>query len=313
MGPFLVAAIYKFVHLPDFENLREGILNECQREGVNGTLLLAPEGINGTISGSSQGIHHVLEFLKKDPRFSDLETKFSETTSSPFNRMKVRLKKEIVTMGVEGLDPNQTVGTYVDPKDWNQLLEDPDVLVVDTRNDYEVAIGTFKGAKNPDLKSFRDFPDWLRKEMKIRHQPKVAMFCTGGIRCEKSTAFLKNEGVEEVFHLKGGILKYLEQVPEDESQWRGECFVFDQRVSVKHGLTVGSYTLCRACRNPIDQLAKESPQFQDGISCPHCFDKSTQKQKASFAERQKQMELARARGEKHLKDGAIPEGSDLPR
>ena len=313
MGPFFVAAIYKFVYLPDFEDLRNGILSECQGEGVNGTLLLAPEGINGTISGSFQGIHHVLDFLKKDHRFSDLEAKFSEATSSPFNRMKVRLKKEIVTMGVEGLDPNQTVGTYVDPKDWNQLLEDPDVLVVDTRNDYEVAIGTFKGAKNPDLKSFRNFPDWLREEMKIRQQPKVAMFCTGGIRCEKSTAFLKNEGVEEVFHLKGGILKYLELIPEDESQWRGECFVFDQRVSVKHGLAVGSYTLCRACRNPIDELAMESSQFQDGISCPHCFDKSTPKQKASFAERQKQMELARARGEKHLTDGAIPEGSDFPR
>jgi UPF0176 protein len=224
--------------------------------------------------------------------------------------MKVRLKKEIVAMGVKDLDPKQVVGTYVDPHDWNALIQDPEVLVIDTRNDYEVAIGTFKGAKNPGLQSFRAFPDWLREEMKTRDQPKVAMFCTGGIRCEKSTAFLKNEGIDEVFHLKGGILKYLETVPEAESEWEGECFVFDQRVSVTHGLKEGTFTLCWACRNPINKQDRESSEFQDGVSCPHCFSHTTPEQKSSFAERIKQINLARDRGTEHIRDDSTSSASN---
>ena len=296
-----MAALYKFVRLFDVEELRDGLLKVCQENDVSGTLILAREGVNGTISGRAEAVHKVLAFLKRDDRFSDLEIKFAEATVSPFRRIKVRLKEEIVTMGVPGVDPTQTAGTYVEPKDWNELIKDPDVLLVDTRNDYEVALGTFEGAKNPVLKCFRDFPNWLRAEMKGRSQSKVAMFCTGGIRCEKSTSFLRNEGVEQVFHLKGGILKYLETVPEEESLWEGECFVFDQRVSVGHGLEEGSYALCRACRNPIDEIAMKSPEFENGISCPQCFNKTTQEQKENFAERQKQIELAKSRGDKHLK------------
>ncbi|MCP4862318.1 MAG: rhodanese-related sulfurtransferase [Planctomycetes bacterium] len=295
MTDFLVAALYKFVALPDYQDLRKPLLQACVKNHVKGTLLLATEGINGTIAGPVDGVRKVVEFLRRDPRFLDLEIKQSHAASPPFHRMKVRLKKEIVTMGVPGIDPNQIVGTYVDPESWNALLEDPEVIVIDTRNDYEVAIGTFRGATNPELKTFRDFPDWLRKEFAKRKNPKVAMFCTGGIRCEKSTAFLKEEGVKEVFHLHGGILKYLENVPEDQSLWEGECFVFDQRVSVKHGLEVGSYTLCRACRNPISESDCTTAEFVDGVSCPHCHAHTTAEQKAGFAERQKQMELASAR------------------
>ncbi|MFT7516322.1 MAG: UPF0176 protein [Myxococcota bacterium] len=302
MSPFLVAALYKFVSISDIEELRGRILEACRTNGVNGTILLASEGINGTIAGHPDGIEAVLNFIKSDARFAEIEVKFATAETSPFHRIKVRPKKEIVSMGVEGLDPKQIVGTYVDPHDWNALIQDPDVLVIDTRNDYEVAIGTFKGAKNPGLQSFRAFPDWLREEMKTRDQPKVAMFCTGGIRCEKSTAFLKNEGIEEVFHLKGGILKYLENVPEEESEWEGECFVFDQRVSVTHGLKEGSFTLCWACRNPINKQDRETPEFQDGVSCPHCFSHTTAEQKASFAERIKQINLARDRGTVHIRD-----------
>ncbi len=301
MESFLVAALYKFVRLSDVEELRDGLLKVCQENDVSGTLILAREGVNGTISGRAEAVHEVLDFLKRDDRFSNLDIKFAEAAVAPFRRIKVRLKEEIVTMGVPGVDPTQTAGTYVEPKDWNELIKDPDVLLVDTRNDYEVALGTFEGAKNPALKCFRDFPNWLRAEMKGRSQSKVAMFCTGGIRCEKSTSFLRNEGVEQVFHLKGGILKYLEVVPEEESLWEGECFVFDQRVSVGHRLEEGSYALCRACRNPIDEIAMESPEFENGISCPQCFNKTTREQKENFAERQKQIELAKSRGDKHLK------------
>lgn len=302
MPQFLVAALYKFVSLSDTDVLRDRILEVCRTNRVNGTILLAAEGINGTIAGHPDSIDTVLNFIKSDARFAEIEVKFAASQTSPFHRIKVRLKKEIVSMGVEGLDPKQVVGTYVDPHDWNALMQDPDVLVIDTRNDYEVAIGTFKGAKNPGLQSFRAFPDWLREEMKTRDQPKVAMFCTGGIRCEKSTAFLKNEGIDEVFHLKGGILKYLETVPEAESEWEGECFVFDQRVSVTHGLKEGTFTLCWACRNPINEQDRESSEFQDGVSCPHCFLQTTPEQKASFAERIKQINLARDRGAEHIRD-----------
>lgn len=303
MDDFLVAALYRFIALPDYRELQRPLLDTCRAHQVCGTLLLAPEGINGTIAGSDTGVRAVVAFLREDSRFQNLEIKQSRASTPPFHRMKVRLKKEIVTMGVEGIDPQEAVGTYVDPEQWNALIEDQDVWVVDTRNDYEVAIGTFQGAIDPGLQSFRDFPGWLRREMKSRGKSKVAMFCTGGIRCEKSTAFLKQEGVDEVFHLRGGILKYLERIPQEESLWQGECFVFDQRVSVKHGLKEGSYGLCRACRNPISAEDRQLPGFVEGISCPGCVDKSTAKQKAGFAERQKQMELAAARGTRHLADG----------
>ncbi|MFT7486729.1 MAG: UPF0176 protein [Candidatus Paceibacteria bacterium] len=304
MDKLHVAALYKFVALPDYDALRDPLLEVCLDHNVKGTLLLAPEGINGTIAGAPDAVKHVLDFLQEDARLAGLEIKFSTASEAPFLRMKVRRKQEIVTMGVPGIDPTQSVGTYVDPADWNQLLEDPDVLVIDTRNDYEVAIGTFKGAKNPRLSFFRDFPAWLREEFASGQKPKVAMFCTGGIRCEKSTAFLKGEGLQEVYHLKGGILKYLENVAQEESLWEGECFVFDERVSVAHGLRRGTYDLCRACRRPINEEHRLTSEFVEGVSCPHCFHESTEQQRASFIERTRQITLARSRGESHMKEVA---------
>ena len=299
----LVAALYRFVSLPDYRELREPLLERCRDLEIRGTLLLASEGINGTIAGKDEAIHALLDYLRSEERFADLEVKFSKASISPFHRMKVRLKKEIVTMGIEGIDPNRVVGTYVEPEEWNSLIEQEDVWVVDTRNDYEVGIGTFRGATDPDIRSFREFPAWIRAQRERRKEPKVAMFCTGGIRCEKSTAFLKEEGVEEVFHLKGGILKYLERVPEEESLWEGECFVFDERVAVGQGLKEGSYGLCRACRFPISEEDRAAPEYVEGVSCPRCESKTTAAQKAGFAERHKQMLLAEARGSHHLSDG----------
>lgn len=300
MADFLVAALYRFVDFPDFEDWREPLLESCRAGEVKGTILLAKEGINGTIAGPEAGVHGVLDLLRADPRFADLQPKFSHASEAPFHRMKVRRKAEIVTMGVEGIDPNQIVGTYVDPQDWNALIQDPAVTLIDTRNDYEVAIGTFAGARDPKLASFREFPAWLKTE--VEDGQKVAMFCTGGIRCEKSTAYLKQLGVREVFHLQGGILKYLETVPEEQSLWQGECFVFDERVAVKHGLAEGSYGLCRACRYPIDAQDRSHEQFEEGVSCHHCFDKTSDAKKASYRERRKQVELAEARGEQHIGD-----------
>jgi UPF0176 protein len=300
MADFLVAALYRFVDFPDFEEWREPLLELCRAGEVKGTLLLAKEGINGTIAGPEAGVQRVLEHLRADPRFADLQPKFSKASEAPFLRMKVRCKKEIVTMGVEGIDPNQIVGTYVQPQDWNALIQDPSVTLIDTRNDYEVAIGTFEGARDPKLASFREFPAWLKTE--VEDGQKVAMFCTGGIRCEKSTAYLKQLGVREVFHLQGGILKYLETVPEDQSLWQGECFVFDERVAVKHGLAEGSYCLCRACRYPIAAEDRQRTEFDEGVSCHHCFEKTSHAKKESYRERRKQIELAEARGQQHLGD-----------
>ncbi len=298
--PILVAALYKFAALPDFEEIQPSLLACCKENGVMGTILLAPEGINGTISGSSEGVRNVLNFLKSDERLADLEHKESFADTAPFYRMKVRLKREIVTMGVLEVDPNQTVGTYVDSQQWNALISDPDVVLIDARNDYEVAIGTFKGAVDPQTKSFRELPDWLRGQFANRKDTKVAMFCTGGIRCEKSTAFLKSEGFDNVYHLRGGILKYLETVPTDESLWEGECFVFDQRVSVRHGLEQGSYDQCFACRMPISDEEKESAMYVKGVSCPHCHEANSEARKQRFADRQKQIDLATQRGERHI-------------
>lgn len=305
--PYLVAALYKFVALPNFEALQAPIRAACDDNEVKGTLLLASEGINGTIAGPEAGIRAVLSYLNGISGFEGLVHKESWAAEPPFPRMKVRLKKEIVTMGVPGIDPNKVVGTYVKPQDWNALISDPDVVVVDTRNDYEVAIGTFKGAVDPKTKSFREFPKWAQDhEDELRKPKKVAMFCTGGIRCEKSTAYMKEQGYDEVFHLEGGILKYLEEMPEQESLWEGECFVFDDRVSVGHGLTPGPYDMCHACRRPISEEDKLSEHYVHGVSCPYCYDETSAERKARFAERQKQIALAKQRGELHLGVQAPP-------
>jgi UPF0176 protein len=297
---YRIAALYQFTALPDYEALQPSLLKMCELLEIKGTILLAQEGINGTISGTHEAIDELLEFLREDPRLSDLEAKFSEAESAPFYRMKVRLKKEIVTMGVDDIDPNKVVGTYVDPADWNELISDPDTILIDTRNDYEVEIGTFKGAVNPKTKTFRDFPNWVEENRETISKPKVAMFCTGGIRCEKASAFMKQNGFEDVYHLKGGILKYLETQPEEESLWGGECFVFDQRVAVKHNLEQGQYDQCFACRHPITEEDKQSPLYIKGVACPRCHADMSEDQKARFAERQKQIELAKARGETHI-------------
>jgi len=301
MQPQLVCALYKFVALADYAELRGPLLAECRRQSVLGTLLLAEEGINGTLAGPPEGVRAVVALLLRDPRFEGLELKQSTATSPPFGRMKVKLKREIVTMGVPGIDPTSCVGTYVRAEDWNALLDDPELVLIDTRNDYEVRIGTFRGARDPKLKSFRDFPAWLRKELAPLEEPKVAMFCTGGIRCEKATSLLRSTGLSEVYHLKGGILKYLEVIPEQVSLWQGECFVFDERVAVGHGLSPGSYELCRACREPIGASDRTSAVYEYGVSCPHCHDRSSTAQRTRFAERIKQVSLSERRGESHLK------------
>ena len=283
----LVAAFYKFVALPDFASLRRPLLSECRCQDVKGTILLAPEGINGTISGPASGVRSVLHFLRRDGRLVDLDHKESSAHRSPFERLKVRLKREIVTLGVPGVSPVIQVGKYVKARDWNQLLDDPSVVVVDVRNDYEVALGTFQGALNPRTKSFRDLPEWLKNEPKLKTKPKIAMFCTGGIRCEKSTAYLRAAGFAEVYHLQGGILKYLEAMPEEENRFKGECFVFDERVALGQGLRQES-ELCRACCAPLSDQDKHSEKYVAGYACPHCFDEKSVEKQRSLAERRKQ-------------------------
>jgi UPF0176 protein len=304
MSDVVVAALYKFVALEDFHELREPLLDACLAAGARGTLLLAHEGINGTIAASREGIDEVLAYLRSDPRLQDLEHKESLDDHMPFYRMKVKLKKEIVTMGIAGIDPNQRVGTYVRPTDWNELLSDPEVLLLDTRNDYEVGIGSFRGALDPETTTFREFPAYVRKHLDPGQHKKIAMFCTGGIRCEKASAFMLQEGFQEVYHLQGGILKYLEEVPQEESLWEGECFVFDNRVAVNHRLEKGQYDQCHGCRHPITEQDKKSEKYQKGVCCPRCFGTLSADQIASFRERQKQIELAQARGEVHV--GAPP-------
>lgn len=304
MSGVVVAALYKFVTLGDFHELREPLLDACQKAEVKGTFLLANEGINGTIAGTRAGIDQVLNYLRSDPRLSDLAHKESYDEETPFYRMKVKLKKEIVTMGMEGIDPNLRVGTYVKPVDWNALVEDPDVVIVDTRNDYEVGIGTFRGALDPKTTTFREFPAFVRENLDPKKNKKVAMFCTGGIRCEKASAFMLREGFEEVYHLEGGILKYLEDVPAEDSAWEGECFVFDNRVAVNQALEKGQYDQCYGCRHPITELDKLSPVYEKGVCCPGCYERLTDDQKSRFAERQKQVELAAKRNEAHI--GAPP-------
>ena len=304
MPQIVVCALYKFVTLENYQAMRQPIHDVMEKNHVRGTLLLANEGINGTIAGSRHAIDTVITWLKSDPRLAELECKESITSVMPFNRTKVKLKKEIVTMGIEGIDPKQVVGTYVNAQDWNSLIDDPEVLVIDTRNDYEFQVGTFKNAINPNTQSFREFPQYVKENLDSDKHKKVAMFCTGGIRCEKSTAFLKQQGFDEVYHLKGGILKYLEEMPIESTLWEGECFVFDERVTVNHHLEKGSYDQCNACRLPITEVDKISDKYQQGVSCPHCFDKVTIEQRARFSEREKQMALAKKRGESHLGEDA---------
>jgi UPF0176 protein len=291
----VVAAFYKFVSLPDYIDKQQPLLSFCQTQGIKGTILLAPEGINATIAGERLAIDSVLKFLRSDPRLADLEHKESYTEEAPFERMKVRLKKEIVTLGLPEIDPNEQVGTYVNPQDWNALISDPEVLLIDTRNDYEVVIGTFKGAQNPQTQSFRDFPEYVKKHFDPSKHKKVAMFCTGGIRCEKASSFMMSQGFQEVYHLKGGILKYLEEVPTQDSLWEGECFVFDERVAVQHGLEIGSHEMCPGCGHPISEEDKASPKYEEGISCPYCFDALTKEKRLRLLEKKHQLELAKKR------------------
>jgi UPF0176 protein len=309
--PFLTAALYKFVELPDHAALQAPLLAVCEAHGIKGTLLLAAEGINGTIAGQPEDVHAVLAYLRSDARLAELEHKESWASAMPFYRMKVRLKKEIVTLGVPDVHPALMAGQYVKPDDWNELIAQPDVVLVDTRNDYEVSIGTFEGAMSPATASFSELPGWVEREMQSGGKlaevdgikPKVAMFCTGGIRCEKSTAFLKSKGFDEVYHLQGGILKYLETVPAAQSRWQGQCFVFDERVSVGHGLMEGDLQLCRSCRDPITTEAKTSPLYERGVSCPGCHSRTSDEQKAGYRQRQKQVDLAGARKQSHI--GAV--------
>jgi UPF0176 protein len=298
--PYVVAALYHFVTLDNYQDIREPLRAFCDQHDIKGTLLLANEGINGTVAGSREGIDALLAYLKADARLAGLEHKESFDDEQPFFRMKVKLKKEIVTMGIDGIDPNDVVGTYVKPKDWNALISDPDVLLLDTRNDYEVEVGTFEYAVDPETKIFREFPEYVRQNVDKAKHKKVAMFCTGGIRCEKASSFMKKEGFEEVYHLEGGILKYLEEVPKEESLWKGECFVFDNRVTVDHDLAKGRVELCHACRMPVTEEDTLSIKFEPGVSCPRCYDSLSETSRQRARTRQKQMALAKEQGIQHV-------------
>ena len=299
-APVVVAALYRFVRLEDYVELREPLLDFCQAHGIFGTLLLAREGINGTVAGPRSGIDALMAHLRADHRLAELDWKESYSETVPFLRMKVKLKREIVTMGVPEVDPNDVVGTYVKPTDWNGLIDDPEVVVIDTRNDYEVGIGTFRNAVTPETTTFSEFPQWVAENLDPKVNKKVAMFCTGGIRCEKASSFMLSQGFENVYHLQGGILQYLEDVAPEETRWEGECFVFDNRVAVDHQLEKGQYEQCYACRHPITPEDMTSEHYQKGVSCPRCIDLHTHDQTARFRERQKQVDLAQARGERHI-------------
>lgn len=308
-APLSVAALYQFAPFDDPAALRKPLLSLCVAQGIKGTLLLAREGINGTIAGRDDAVALVVEHVRQLPGCSALDVKYSTATVQPFGRMKVRLKKEIVTLGVEGIDPARDVGRYVAPQDWNALICDPDTVIIDTRNDYEVAIGSFVGAIDPKTRSFSEFPDWFAAHKGELSGKRVAMFCTGGIRCEKSTAYLRAQGIEDVAHLKGGILAYLEQVPADQSLWHGDCFVFDERVSVGHGLVEGDHSLCRACRMPLGASDRASPDYIEGVQCHHCAGSRSDADRARYAERHRQVVLAARRGARHVGDRSAPHGN----
>lgn len=296
----VIAALYKFVPLSDTGALRSALLDVLEKHRIKGSILLAPEGINGTVAGSRDDMDALLEWFEADGRFDHLNYKESFAEKNPFLRAKIKLKKEIVTIGIHDVDPLIVAGKYVDPKDWNALISDPDVVLIDARNEYEVRVGTFEGAVDPHTQSFTEIPEFLDEHLGADKNVRVAMFCTGGIRCEKSTSYLKNKGIDHVYHLKGGILKYLEEIPEAESMWQGECFVFDERVSVDHRLQTGTYDLCRACRMPISTDDQTSDDFEPGVSCPHCIDLKTEEDRNRFREREKQMILAAERGQEHI-------------
>ena len=299
-----ICALYKFTRLDDFEEIQGPLKIFLESLNIRGTLLLAKEGVNGTIAGDNESIMKSLDYLQKDERLVGLEYKFSYSEKPPFKRLKVKLKKEIVTLGVSNIDPIFSSGTYVKPADWNELINDPDVVLIDTRNNYEFEIGSFKGSINPNTETFREFPAYTKNNLEKYRDKKIAMFCTGGIRCEKSTAYLKSKGFENVFHLQGGILKYLEEIKEDESLWEGECFVFDDRVAVKHNLELGKYDQCHACRFPITDEDKEHPHYEKGASCPRCYGTKNSSQVSRYREREKQVQLAKSRGESHIGDDA---------
>jgi len=304
MEKIVVAGMYKFVALPDWEELRTPLLDRCRAKEIKGSILLAPEGINGTIAGAGVAVDDVLAYLREDPRLSDLQSTASQCDHMPFKRMKVRLRRELISLGQPAIDPRERVGTYVEPGDWNRLITDPEVLVIDTRNDYEVEIGTFKEARDPRISSFGDFPSFVRENLGLIRGTRVAMFCTGGIRCEKATSYLLDEGYEQVYHLKGGILKYLQEIPPDESLWEGECFVFDERVSVGHGLEPGTYEACHGCGRPVSAEDMDDETYELGVSCPHCYENLTAKQRTGFRERQRQVELAQQHRRVHLGESA---------
>ncbi len=295
-----VAALYKFTALPDCAELRAQLQTLCEAQGIKGTLLLASEGINGTVAGTREAITALRAWLQADPRFDGMEYKESQHVEPPFLRLKVRLKQEIVSMGVPDTDPASHTGTYVDAQQWNALLDDPDTLVIDTRNDYEIAIGQFDSAVSPQTRHFREFPDYVAEKLKPDQHKKIAMYCTGGIRCEKASHYLLKQGFEQVYHLKGGILQYLEDVPAQDNRWQGECFVFDERVSVDKHLQQGEHRLCRACRHPLSTEDRRHPDYEEGVSCPHCHAQQSEENRARARERIRQVQLAKARGQQHL-------------
>ena len=288
---FTVATFYKFVALPDCATLQQPFKEICQAQDVKGTLLLAVEGINGTLAGTADGVEAVLDYIQADQRLSDIDIKKSTAKELPFGKLKVRLKKEIVTIGLPDVSPTQQVGTYVPAQEWNQLISDPEVIVIDTRNDYEVGMGTFERAEDPKTTTFNEFPDYAKNRLDPGKNKKIAMFCTGGIRCEKASSYLLSQGFESVYHLKGGILKYLEEVPEAESLWQGECFVFDERVAVTHGLAPGSYDMCYACGHPISEADRQSSDYEQEVSCPHCIGELTAERRSKLRDRKRQRHL----------------------
>ncbi len=289
--PTTVATFYKFAALPDYADLQPSLKEACEDQRVKGTILLAAEGINGTIAGTRQGVDTILTYIQSDPRLVDIDIKESSAAELPFEKLKVRLKKEIVTIGLPEVSPTQQVGTYVSPKDWNEIVADPEVTVIDTRNNYEVGMGTFQGASNPQTEVFNEFPSYVKENLDPKKNKKVAMFCTGGIRCEKASSYMLTQGFEEVYHLKGGILKYLEEVPEEESLWEGECFVFDERVAITHGLETGTYALCYACGHPISEADQQSSNYESEVSCPHCVGELTEERRDRLRERKRQRHL----------------------
>jgi|TARA_B100001094_G_scaffold332087_1_gene402709 UPF0176 protein len=301
---YKVAALYKFSKIQDPLELHNKIRIKLKDLSVYGTILVANEGLNGTISASNnEKLISALNFIKSIKGFDDLDIKYSTSEKNPFVRLKVKLKKEIVTMGDESIDPTMLVGEYVDPKDWNDLIEDKNTIIIDTRNNYEYSIGTFKNSINPETKKFKEFPKWIDKKEFTTHEKNnknIAMFCTGGIRCEKASSLMKKEGFKNVYHLKGGILKYFESISVDNSKWEGECFVFDDRVSVKHDLSEGTYDMCHGCRMPITEDDKKSKKYIRGVSCSSCFDTTTKEQKSRYMSRQKQVDLANKRNQKHI-------------